>query len=183
MGCSDIHGISTDDIDQSGFNPEFTCSADYGFKCNQKAPCHPCPLIRARLWCSCDQVRQPILVTTPALTTTPIPNPIQCHDFHDKIWSAVTCSDACWRVSYFDFKLGNVRNDYGCMDQTYCDGVYQREQCYRWGSIDSSTSSFSLWSLSLEHSELESAVHDPLLKTRRFGFRSSMYTMLQIKFL
>ena len=136
MGCSDIHGVSTDNIDQSGFNPEFTCSADYGFKCNQKAPCHPCPLIRARLWCSCDQVREEISVTTPALTTTPIPNPIKCHDFHDKIWSAVTCSNACWRVSYFDFKLGNVRNDYGCMDDTFCDSVYQREQCYRNGSVD-----------------------------------------------
>ena len=135
MGCSDIHGVSTENIDQSGFNPEFTCSADYGFECEQKAPCHPCPLIKARLWCSCDQVREEI--TTQAVTTTPIPNPIRCHDFHDSIWSAVTCSNACWRVSYFDFKLGNVRNDYGCMDETYCDSLYQREECYRPDALDS----------------------------------------------
>ena len=46
-------------------------------------------------------------------------------------WSTKTCNDACWRVSYFDSELGNVRNDYGCMDSTFCDDSYQSEQCYR----------------------------------------------------
>ena len=46
-------------------------------------------------------------------------------------WNNVTCNEACWRVSFFDNDKGNVRNDYGCRDETNCDAAYQSEQCYR----------------------------------------------------
>ena len=59
MKCSNIRGESVENINQDGFNPSFQCNPSVGFKCNSKAPCHPCPLINVRLWCGCKKIRSP----------------------------------------------------------------------------------------------------------------------------
>ena len=139
MECYDIHDQRTRNIDQSGFNPSFKCTPNHGyefsskiiilpiitmiyqsiysFRCKSKAPCHPCPLMKVRLWCGCQTVREAPLPPTVATTTVTVDeftNPVECHDYHDHgNWSITTCEDSCWRVAYFDFELGNVRNEYG----------------------------------------------------------------------
>lgn len=51
--CKNLHGVSTEKIKQNGFYPTFECLPKFGYKCNQKAPCHPCPFISLQIWYSC----------------------------------------------------------------------------------------------------------------------------------
>lgn len=139
MECSNIRGESVENISQDGFNPSFQCNPSVGFKCNSKAPCHPCPLINVRLWCGCKKIRSPPSTSglLPVTTAKMFINPVECYDYRDGgNWSFVTCEDACWRIGYFDFELGNVRNEYGCQS-SYCDESYQIEDCYQPNGINS----------------------------------------------
>lgn len=53
LSCQNLRNVATENIGQDGFYPTFECLPTVGYKCNQKAPCHPCPFITLQVWYSC----------------------------------------------------------------------------------------------------------------------------------
>ena len=99
INCINQAGTDLSDVDQTGFNPSFSCDLSYGYRCNQKAPCHPCPPVQVKLWKSCSDDANSTFFEemtssneTTAVTQYSFLDPKQCYSFSgsDKFLGNVT---------------------------------------------------------------------------------------------
>jgi hypothetical protein len=85
--CINQAGTELSNVDQTGFNPSFSCDLFNGYKCNQKAPCHPCPPVQVRLWKSCSAdtnftfIENPSVIGQTEATLPLVKDPKMCYIF------------------------------------------------------------------------------------------------------
>ena len=101
--CINQAGTELSAVDQTGFNPSFSCDLANGYKCNQKAPCHPCPSVQVKLWKSCSADANYTFIENNTVTSTTEAAPV----FVD--------SKKCVSFSGARMTLGNIST-------TICDG-------------------------------------------------------------
>ena len=101
--CINQAGTELSAVDQTGFNPSFSCDLANGYKCNQKAPCHPCPSVQVKLWKSCSADANYTFIENNTVTSTTEAAPV------------LVDSKKCVSFSGARMTLGNIST-------TICDG-------------------------------------------------------------
>ncbi|CAG5113681.1 Oidioi.mRNA.OKI2018_I69.chr2.g7771.t1.cds [Oikopleura dioica] len=142
INCINQAGTDLSDLDQTGFNPSFSCNLADGYRCAQKAPCHPCPPVQVKLWKSCSDDANftyfdDLIISneTSVVTQETFLDPKQCYSFSgtDRLLGNVTkeiCDGNCWAISYFDDKKGHVWDELGCQ-KSDCVQQYSQSDCFR----------------------------------------------------
>ena len=93
------------DLDQSGYNPQYECNLKKGLTCKENAPCKKCLPTSARLYCPCSN--SSLLYQSPrkVVTKTTIDQRKYVHCCSDENCDyKTTCFGSCWtEVFYWQF--------------------------------------------------------------------------------